>query len=66
MHVANIWGDGEKNYHQPLTEMAGTETPGTETSGSETYNDGLSIYYHPMHVANYLIEVMVRKITTNL
>ena len=46
--------------------MAGTETPGTETSGSETYNDGLSIYYHPMHVANYLIEVMVRKITTNL
>ena len=57
MHVANIWGDGEKNYHQPLTEMAGTETPGTETSGtktsgSETQNVGLSIYYHPMNVAN--------------
>ena len=31
MHVANIWGDGEKNYHQPLTEMAGTEMFGTET-----------------------------------
>ena len=48
MHVANIWGDGEKNYHQPLTEMAGTETSRTETSGSETKNDGLSIYYQSM------------------
>ena len=36
MHVANIWGDGEKNYHQALTEMAGTETSRTETAGTET------------------------------
>ena len=36
MHVANIWGDGEKNYHQPLTEIPGTEIPRPETFGSET------------------------------
>ena len=46
MHVANIWGDGEKNYHQALTEMAGTETSGTETSRTETAGTETSYYGH--------------------
>ena len=46
MHVANIWGDDEKNYHQALTEMAGTETSGTETSRTETAGTETSYYDH--------------------